>query len=260
MQAPTTLGEKLAIAGGQRPRGDGAASARSFLLGGFNVVVVTMATLLPLVWLVQRPGDPTGLIVVGMVLLGMWGVSKWLGRPRRIKPPALHFLLADDPQGFMPDLRLDSKTAVLDGSNLYHFGLGENMGARALRLIAGQLRREGYRVVCFFDANIFYTLIKNRAIEKGPAHTTYLLTQVFGLDYSEIYVVPSGVQADKYVLSTLKHLPTSFAVTNDQFRDYGKMYADVMTGGQWRKGVVIKGNELRLHQFRFQTPIRLNAG
>jgi len=101
--------------------------------------------------------------------------------------------------------------------------------------------------------------IEYKTLPEGPAHTTYALGQVFGLEYSEIYVVPSGVQADRYVLSTLKHMPTSFAVTNDRFRDYGKVYADVMATNDWRKGVEVTGNELRLQHFRFQTPIRLNT-
>ena len=69
-------------------------------------------------------------------------------------------------------------------------------------------------------------------------------------------MVPSGVQADKYVLSSLKHLPISFAVTNDQFRDYAKTYASVMKGDQWRKGIKVSGNEIKLHKFRFQAPVR----
>lgn len=178
---------------------------------------------------------------------------------RSAKRGAAHFLLAGDQQGFMANLPLDAKTAVIDGSNLYHFGLGERINARAVQLIARQLRADGFRVVCFFDANIFYTLIENGAMPRDQHHTIYTLGQIFGLEYPEIYVVPSGVQADRYVLSTLKHLPISFAVTNDRFRDYGKLYADVMGNNDWRKGVEVKDNELRLHHFRFGTPIRLNA-
>ena len=61
-------------------------------------------------------------------------------------------------------------------------------------------------------------------------------------------------------MSTLRHLPISFAVSNDQFRDYAKSYKSVMQGDQWRKGVSVKGAELKLHKFRFQTPVRVNGG
>jgi hypothetical protein len=85
-----------------------------------------------------------------------------------------------------------------------------------------------------------------------------MLEDIFGLMADEIYVVPSGVQADKYVLESLKNLPISFVVTNDQFRDYAKKYPTVMKDNQWRKGVVISDNEVRLLQHRLQDPIRLN--
>jgi hypothetical protein len=55
----------------------------------------------------------------------------------------------------------------------------------------------------------------------------------------------------------LKHLPVSFAVTNDQFRDYAKAYPTVMKGNQWRKGVAITNTEIKVLQHRFQTPIPL---
>jgi hypothetical protein len=85
-----------------------------------------------------------------------------------------------------------------------------------------------------------------------------MLDDIFGLRRDEIYVVPKGVQADKYVLDSLKHLPISFAVTNDQFRDYAKKYPTVMKDNQWRKGVVVSNGEIKLQQHRFQNPIRLN--
>jgi hypothetical protein len=125
-------------------------------------------------------------------------------------------------------------------------------------LIANQLRVEGYRIVCFFDANIFYTLGEHGAFSSNQHHSVEMLEDIFGLMADEIYVVPSGVQADKYVLDSLKHLPISFAVTNDQFRDYAKNYPTVMKGNQWRKGVVISKNEIKLLQHQFQSPVRLN--
>ncbi|MEB8330815.1 hypothetical protein OO009_15790, partial [Flavobacteriaceae bacterium KMM 6897] len=100
--------------------------------------------------------------------------------------------------------------------------------AQPLGAIANQLREEGYRVVCFFDANIYYTLHEHGAFPAEERHSPALLEDIFGLHRNEIYVVPSGVQADKYILESLKHLPASFAVTNDQFRDYAKDYAKVM--------------------------------
>ncbi|OUS36934.1 hypothetical protein A9Q94_07605 [Rhodobacterales bacterium 56_14_T64] len=153
---------------------------------------------------------------------------------------------------------MDAKTAIFDGSNIYHFGRNNGLDAQPLGLIAHQLRVEGYRIVCFFDANIFYTLNEHGAFPRDQQHLVMMLEDIFGLRTDEIYVVPSGVQADKYVLDSLKHLPISFAVTNDQFRDYAKKYPTVMKGNQWRKGVVISKNEIKLLHYRLQNPIRLN--
>ena len=115
-----------------------------------------------------------------------------------------------------------------------------------------------YRIVCFFDANIFYTLNKHGVFLSDQQHSLAILEDIFGLRRYEIYVVPSGIQADKYVLDSLEHLPISFAVTNDQFRDYAEKYPTVMKDNQWRKGVVISDNEIKLLQHRLQKPIRLN--
>jgi len=128
-----------------------------------------------------------------------------------------------------------------------------------LRRIAGQLRTEGYRVICFFDANIFYTLIENGDYPHDQRHDKGRLCRLFDIDLNELYIVPSGVQADRYILSTLRHMPISFAVTNDRFRDYAKSYASVMKGDQWRKAVSISKDQIKLQKYRFKTPVRLTA-
>ena len=169
-----------------------------------------------------------------------------------------HSLLLNDRQGFMKHMRLDAKTAIFDGSNVYHFGHENELDAQPLGMLAHRLRDEGYRIVCFFDANIFYTLNEHGAFPSDQKHTVDMLQDIFGLARNEIYVVPSGFQADKYVLDSLKHLPISFAVTNDQFRDYAKKYPDVMKG-QWRKGVLITKGEIRLRQHKLQKAIFIDS-
>jgi hypothetical protein len=168
-----------------------------------------------------------------------------------------HSLLLNDRQGFMRNLRLDAKTAIFDGSNVYHFGHDNGLDAQPLGLLAQQLRNEGYRIVCFFDANIFYTLQEHGAFSAEQVHSLAMIEDIFGLKPNEVYIVPSGVQADLYVLNTLKHLPISFAVTNDQFRDYTKQFPDVMKGNQWRKGILISKGELKLRQHKFEAPVRV---
>lgn len=165
------------------------------------------------------------------------------GRPQDRKP---HFLLANDRQGFVRGLRLDEKAAVFDGSNIYHLGHDNKMDAQPLGQIVDLLRSEGYRIICFFDANIFHTLCEHGAFPSEQLHSLAMLEDIFGLKADEIYVVPSGVQADRYILECLKYMPISFAVTNDRYRDYQSQYPTVMKDNLWRKGVVISGNDVKL--------------
>ncbi|MBL4751857.1 MAG: hypothetical protein JKX71_15000 [Amylibacter sp.] len=256
---PITLGEKLAAVEPKTPRFNFGAWVRNTVFTVLNLSFLTAICALPLWWFLMRPDVDSNIILFfWLILIALWlfvyprcGITK----PDK---PKIHSLLANDHLGFMRDLRLDAKTVIFDGSNIYHFGHDNGLDAQPLGLIAHQLRVEGYRIVCFFDANIFYTLNKHGAFPSDQYHSVALLEDIFGLRADEIYVVPSGVQADKYILDSLKHLPISFAVTNDKFRDYAKKYPTVMKGNQWRKGVMISKNEIKVLQHRLQNPIRLN--
>lgn len=172
--------------------------------------------------------------------------------------PNPHFLFLHDQAQFMGKLRLSEKTVLFDGNNIYHFGLEHGVGAVALKTLVHELRNEGYRIVCFFDANIFYTLLENQAfINNGQRFSFSILEGVFGLKRFEIYVVPSGQQADLFIIETLSHLPISFAVTNDWFKDYQPAYDFLSKDHSWRKGVSIKNGELRLYQHKFKKPLQI---
>jgi hypothetical protein len=168
-----------------------------------------------------------------------------------------HFLIVGDQQGFMKRLNLADKTVFIDGSNIYHFGLSNGVGPKPLALLIQQLRSEGYRVVCFFDANIYFTLLENNAIQKNETFSSRMLQHIFGLQAAEIYVVPSGIQADRFIIESLSHLPISFAVTNDRYRDYESVYGFLAKDSQWRKGVKIHKGELQLYQHKFKTPLHV---
>ena len=168
-----------------------------------------------------------------------------------------HFLIADDVHGFVGNLNLSDKTAVIDGNNIYHFGLHNNVGAQALKAIVQELRRDGLRVVCFFDANIYFTMVENGETKIGGRFSAEMLERVFGLKRDEIYVVPSGVQADRYVIECLTHLPRAFAVTNDRYRDHEAQHAFLATDNNWRKGVKISDGRLMLYRYKFQRPVNI---
>jgi hypothetical protein len=258
--APRTLGEKLAPPA-QNLTDESPNRASDSFVKKLLKIVTLMAGGGGIIWLfLFVPNfDKYNLLA----LVGVWVVLRFVlfppkifaTRKRRMRIPEPHFLLAGDRQGFMPRLWVDAKTVVIDGSNIYHFGHNNGLDAQPLGLIAAQLRNEGYRVVCFFDASIYYTLREHGAFSESTRHKLPLLMDIFGLNENEIYVVPSGTQADKYVLSSLRHLPKAFAVTNDQFRDYAKQFGDVMKGDQWRKSVMISKNELRLVKHKFKTPV-----
>ncbi len=263
--APRTLGEALdqRTKGGAGPnRAVRALLALYLVLHVLILTTLTVTAILCAVWWPDIPGKAGYVLLGGAVAWGVVAHRRRAVRRRMVRHGGAaqggqHPLLAHDAQGFMADLALEQKTVVFDGSNIYHFGLQENLGPRPLKAIAAQLRDEGYRVVCFFDANIHYTLIKYGDAPTGKPHEMKTLLECFGLTEDEIYVVPTRMQADRYVLDSLRHLPRAFAVSNDQFRDYAKRYPDVMTDDQWRKGVMVTDTEIRVRKHKFATPVPL---
>jgi len=258
-ETPKTLGEKLAIAP-QTTTPKVGKWMRSFVHNLVKFILLCGIVGLPMWWLLAMPdiGGYTVLaLIVAMYALRVWVIR--LSSPSKRPTTKLtgSSLIANDRIGFMADLRLEEKTAVFDGSNIYHFGHDHDVDVKPLEMLVNQLRSEGYRIVCFFDANIFYTLKDHGALGEDQRHSTAVLKKTFGLKANEIYVVPSGVQADQYVLNTLKHLPNSFAVTNDKFRDYAKPFAKVMKG-QWRKGVKLSKGEIKLLQHKLEQPLRVH--
>ncbi|MEX0970768.1 MAG: hypothetical protein WD046_10030 [Paracoccaceae bacterium] len=251
MHEPITLGDILTPAKPVNAPNDFGMRLRSTAYLLLSLTLLTAIFALPIWWFLMRPNIETGVLYALLVALTIfWLFASYLHksnkRPRKTPRGKSHFLLENDRQGFMRALRLDAKTAIFDGSNIYHFGRANGLDAQPLGELAYKLRTEGYRIVCFFDANIFYTLNEHGAFPSSDNHSAALLHDIFGLARDEIYVVPSGVQADKYVLETLKHLPISFAVTNDQYRDYAQEYASVMRGAPWRKAAIVSKTGVKL--------------
>ena len=239
---PTTLGEKLA----PRPPN----MVARMRAGGVKLVKLGILLVLSVLltwWIINNPDmNQLATLTLCTALTGLWVLAY-----KRPRGPKLHSLLANDRNGAMHNLRLDAKTAIIDGSNIYHLGHENGLDAQPLGMIANQLRNQGYRIVCFFDANIYFTLSDHDAFPRHQRHSQSLLEDIFGLTADEVYVVPSGVQADQFILESLDHLPISFAVTNDQFRDYADLYPDVMKDKLWRKGVVVSGDDVKLQNHRF---------
>ncbi|WP_198671136.1 hypothetical protein [Oceanibium sediminis] len=241
---PITLGEKLSKEPVLKPGLNPGAWVQRSLIKIFITSLLACISALSLLWLPGSPDwdRPEFVILLSAVFIFWWLVTATVLRNKK------HFLLKDDRQGFMDGLRLDEKTAILDGSNIYHFGRKNGLDAQPLGEVAHRLRSQGYRIVCFFDANIFFTLVEHGAIRGEERHSLEIIEDIFGLEEDEIYVVRSGVQADKYILECLQYLPVSFAVTNDKFRDYAIQYQAVMEDSLWRKGVELSGGKVKLQK------------
>ncbi|MEY8099885.1 hypothetical protein AB9F29_21255 [Falsihalocynthiibacter sp. S25ZX9] len=225
---------------------------RRTLLRVLNFGLLACISALLLWWFLgQSDWDQVSFLALLTALIVFW----WFVN-RKVRENRPHFLLINDRQGFIHGLRLDEKVAVFDGNNIYHLGHDKGLDAQPLGEIAHLLRSQGYRIVCFFDANIFYTLEEHGAFARDKRHSLVMLEDIFGLREDEIYVVPSGFQADRYILEFLKYMPISFVVTNDKFRDYANQYPTVMKDNLWRKGVVISGDEIKLLQHQLQSPLR----
>lgn len=195
------------------------------------------------------------LAIIAAILCHFFFVAAFLRGRKRKSENEENFLLAADQQGFMSALKLADKTVLLDGNNIYHFGLSHDIATKALKKLADQMRREGFRVVCFFDASIYHTLRDNNAFNHSERFSRRILHRIFGLADDEIYIVPSGTQADKYIIETLAQMPKSFAITNDRFRDYQIQYPFLAKDQNWRKGMKFKEGELSLFNYRFKTPL-----
>ncbi len=196
-------------------------------------------------WALQSPLAGIAVLILCRLLFGRLFLKQ--------KPPA-HFLLHADREGFMKSLILTDKTAIFDGNNIYHFGLKHGLGTQPLTTLVQNLRDDGHRILCFFDANIYFTLRENGAFLKGAPFSVQLLRTAFDLKPNEIYVVPSRIQADRFIIETLSHLPKSFAVTNDRFRDFFSEYRFLEKNG-WRKSVTIKQGALSLFNYTLKDPL-----
>ena len=234
--APITLGDKL--------KSPGTNSLGKSILA----LLVSVLVSLSFWWALQSP-------VAGVITLILCRL--FFGNLLSKNHQSAHFLLHADREGFMKSLKLADKTAIFDGNNIYHFGLDHEVGVRALKTLVQNLRADGYRIVCFFDANIYFRLRENGEFLKGAPFSVQLLQTAFDLKANEIYVVPSKIQADRFIVESLSHLPISFVVTNDLFRDFFAEYDFLAKDRGWRKGVKIEQGKLLLWNYSFKEPLTL---
>jgi hypothetical protein len=125
------------------------------------------------------------------------------------------------------------KLAVIDGSNVLH-AAGEGPNLASVRTVVGKLAADGWVAHVFFDANIGYKVFNRHASEPT-------LARALGLQPRQVTIVPSGRQADPFVISFARR-HDGVIVSNDLYRDN----LDMMRGLP-RLGVTFSGRDPRLN-------------
>jgi hypothetical protein len=106
----------------------------------------------------------------------------------------------------------DSKTVIVDGSNVAHSSEGEKAQLANIRVIRDKLRDEGYDPVIVADAAL------RHQIDDEPAFEQMVET-------GEIKQAPAGTDADYFILSFARELDAGI-VSNDRFKDRREQFPD----------------------------------
>lgn len=126
MNDPVTLGDRLAPVEVKKPRQKLVNFALKALFIAVNAVFLTLFVVLGLLFFLSPPQgdqDRDTLALIAFLSGLVWILANvGLSALRRPDKPKLHPLLANDRQSFMHELRLDKKTVIFDGSNIYHLG------------------------------------------------------------------------------------------------------------------------------------------
>jgi hypothetical protein len=128
------------------------------------------------------------------------------------------------------------KTVILDGSNVMYWR-DEQPRIETVQEVVRSLTGRGLSVGVMFDANAGYKLFD----EYSDDHD---LAKLLGLPAQDVLVVPSGVQADAYILQAARDLGARI-VSNDRFRDWAAEFPEVATPGHVVHGH-FRGGKLRL--------------
>jgi hypothetical protein len=101
--------------------------------------------------------------------------------------------------------RVESKVAIIDGSNVAHSTEGEQARLGNIRIVAAKLEEEGYEPVVVVDAALRHQIDDPRSFEDMVENGT-------------IRQAPAGTDADYFILSFAREL-AAVVVSNDRFKD-----------------------------------------
>ena len=111
----------------------------------------------------------------------------------------------------MPDS--DSKTVIIDGSNVAHSSEGDKALLENIQLVRDKLIEEGYEPVIVADAALRHQIDDGSAFEKLVENGT-------------IKQAPAGTDADYFILSFARELDANI-VSNDRFKDRVDAFPEV---------------------------------
>jgi hypothetical protein len=106
-----------------------------------------------------------------------------------------------------------SRIALVDGSNVAHAGEGQTARLANILAVRDKLIEEGLDPVIVVDAALRHQIDDVERYERL-------------VDEGSVKQAPAGTDADYFILSFAKELGAP-VVSNDQFRDRGRQFADV---------------------------------
>jgi hypothetical protein len=107
----------------------------------------------------------------------------------------------------------ETKTVIVDGSNVAHSSEGEKAALENIRLIRDKLIEEGYEPVVLADAAL------RHQIDDGEGFEALV-------EAGTIKQAPAGTDADYFILSFARELDANI-VSNDRFKDRVEAFPEV---------------------------------
>ena len=107
----------------------------------------------------------------------------------------------------------ETKTVIVDGSNVAHSSEGEKALLGNIRIIREKLIEEGYEPVVLADAALRHQIDDERGFEQLVEEGT-------------IRQAPAGTDADYFILSFARELDANI-VSNDRFKDRVEAFPEV---------------------------------
>jgi hypothetical protein len=108
---------------------------------------------------------------------------------------------------------VESRTVIIDGSNVAHSTEGEKAALENIRVVRAKLIEEGYEPVVLADAALRHQIDDEPGFERLVENGT-------------IKQAPAGTDADYFILSFARELGANI-VSNDRFKDRVQAFPEI---------------------------------